>query len=154
MSTATVYNSEKLNRKVLFKGCEFGYNTYPTDIDAIFNVRGEINIIVDAKEAGKQPVFGQTITYLNLSKAIENGGTPAYVIWVEHSQYDKEIMLADCEVSLMWRNGKWVTKEDIFKTYTMYLTYREMQDLLMERHNVEPYNPRKHKFNKKEYMPC
>ena len=153
MPNATVYNPQKLNRKVLFRGCEFGYNTYPTDFDAVFNVRGEINIIVDAKEAGKDPVFGQTITYINMSKAIESGGTPAYVIWVEHSPNDTEIKLADCIVSLVWHRGKWIKKQDIIDLYGETLTYRQFQDLLMHRHEVKPYDPKIHKFSKEEYYP-
>jgi hypothetical protein len=153
MSSAIVYNPQKLNRKVLFKGCEFGYNTYPTDFDAVFNVRGEINIIIDAKEAGKQPVFGQTITYINMSKAIQAGGTPSYVIWVEHSPNDADIKLADCIVSLVWHRDKWIKKEDIIKLYGEALTYRQFQDLLMHRHDVKPYDPKIHKFDKKQYLP-
>lgn len=150
---ADIYNSSKLNRKVLFKGCEFGYNCYPTDFDAVFNIRGEINLIIDAKEAGKDPVFGQTITYINMSKSIQAGGTPAYVIWVEHASTDAEIKLADCDVSLVWHRDKWIKKQDIIKTYGKPLKYREFQDLLMHRHNIEQYNPQKHKFDRKQYLP-
>ena len=150
---ANVYNSKKLNRKVLFKGCEHGYNTYPTDFDAVFNIRNEVNIIIDAKEKGKKPVFGQTITYINMSKAIEKGGVPAYVIWVEHSPNDKEITLAECIVSLIWRKGKWITKKEIYNIYQREMSYKELQSFLLKKHNVEEYNPNKHKFNKHEYLP-
>jgi len=149
---ANVYNTQKLNRKILFKGLEHGYNTYPTDIDMIFNVRGEINIIVDAKEAGKEPVFGQTITYVNITDALQKAGVPSYIVWIEHSPALDDILAAECKVVKIYHNSTWITRDIICKTFGCDITYGELQGLLMKRHNVEPYNPAKHKFDKKKYI--
>jgi hypothetical protein len=148
---AEIYNLDKLNRKVIFEGLEHGYNTYPTDFDMVFNLRNEINIIVDAKEAGKEPVMGQTITYVNISKALEAAGVPSYVIWVEHSPSDENIKLADCKVVLIWNKGKFIKRNQICELFECDITYKELQHYLLKKHNVEPYNPAKHKFNKSEY---
>lgn len=151
---ANVYNTEKLNRKVLFKGLEHGYNTYPTDFDMIFNLRNEINIIVDAKEKGKKPVFGQTITYINISEALQRAGVPSYVIWVEHPANVEDIMLEECEVTLMWHKGKYVQKGELLDFLDVnILKYGDCQKMLMKIHNVETYNPKKHKFDKTKYLP-
>jgi len=143
---ANIYNLEKLNRKIIFRGLEFGFNTFPTDIDLIFNLRNEINIIVDAKETGKEPVFGQTITYINITDAMQSAGVPSYVVWIEHSPNDMEIIAEKCLVKRIYNNGEW-------KTPNKKITYGELQNLLLEKHNVEKYNPKKHKFDKKKYMP-
>lgn len=150
---ANIYNLGKLNRKVIFKGLEHGYNTYPTDFDMIFNIRNEINIIVDAKETGKEPVLGQTITYINISKGLQATGIPSYVVWVEHSPTVEEIVLAECKVTLIWFDGKFIKRDKICETFGCDLTYKEFQQLVMKKHNVAPYNPSIHKFNKKEYLP-
>jgi hypothetical protein len=143
---ANIYNLEKLNRKIIFRGLEYGHNCYPTDIDMIFNLRNEINIIVDAKEAGKQPVFGQTITYINITDALQSAGIPSYVVWIEHPSDAIDIIAEECLVSRIYHDSKWrVAKKPI--------TYKELQNILLEKHNVEKYDSRKHKFDKKKYMP-
>lgn len=149
---ANVYNSRKLNRKVLFLGCEHGYNTYPTDFDMIFNIRNEINIIVDTKEKGKKPVFGQTITYVNMTDALQSAGIPSYVVWTSHSPQVDDIMLAETEVVQIYHNNTWIKQDKLCETFGCPLTYKELQDILMKRHNVEPYNPQKHKFDKAKYL--
>jgi len=150
---AKVYNTWKLNRKVLFSGLEFGYNTYPTDFDMIFNIRNEINIIVDAKETGKKPVFGQTITYVNMTDALQSANIPSYIVWVEHCPDVDDILLAECTVVQIYHDSKWITRDKICEVFGCDITYKELQDKLMKRHNVEPYNPSKHKFDKKKYLP-
>mgnify|MGYP006406355977 CR=1 FL=1 len=150
---ATIYNKAKLNRKVLFKGLEHGYNTYPTDFDMIFNLRNEINIIVDAKEKGKKPVFGQTITYVNISAALQAQGIPSYIVWVEHDHSLDDILLEECLVSLVWHDSTWVTRKQICDKFECDITYGDFQKLILNRHNVGIYNPHKHKFDKKKYLP-
>lgn len=149
---ARVYNSLKLNRKVLFSGLEHGYNTYPTDFDMIFNIRNEINIIVDAKEIGKKPVFGQTITYVNMTDALQSANIPSYIVWVEHSPNVDDILLAECIVVKIYHDSTWVNKDKICEVFGCDITYAELQKILMQRHNVEPYNPHKHKFDKNKYI--
>ena len=150
---AKVYNTWKLNRKVLFSGLEHGYNTYPTDFDMIFNIRNEINIIVDAKEVGKKPVFGQTITYVNMTDSLELAGVPSYVVWVSHPASVEDIILSSCSVEQIYHDGKFITKDKICEVFGCPLSYKELQEILMKRHDVEEYNPQKHKFDKKRYLP-
>tara|TARA_R110000787_G_scaffold94178_5_gene196822 strand:+ start:1608 stop:2069 length:462 start_codon:yes stop_codon:yes gene_type:complete len=148
-----IYNLDKLQRVVIFEGLEHGKNTYPTDFDMIFNIRNEINIILDVKENFKKPIFGQTITYVNIATALQQAGTASYVVWASHNDKVKRIYAKDCIVYLIWANGKWITREKICEVYGCDLTYGELQELLMKKHNVEEYDYRKHKFNKKKYMP-
>lgn len=143
---ANIYNLEKLNRKIIFRGLEYGHNTYPTDIDMIFNLRNEINIIVDAKETGKEPVLGQTITYINITDALQKAGIPSYVVWISHSPDAVNIIAEECIVSRIYHDSTW-------KTPNKQITYGQLQDILLKRHNVEKYNPKKHKFDKKKYLP-
>jgi hypothetical protein len=149
---AIVYNNVKLNRKVLFSGLEHGYNTYPTDIDMILNLRNEINIIVDAKEIGKQPVFGQTITYVNITDALQKAGVPSYIAWIEHPSNVDVIVAAECKVVKIYHDSTWITRDKICQVFGCDITYKELQEQLMKRHNVEPYDPAKHKFNKNKYL--
>lgn len=149
---AIPYNLEKLNRKPLFTNCEHGYNNYPTDLDFIFNVRNEINIITDAKEKGKKPVLGQTITYINITDVLEESGIPSYIVWVEHDPSDDMIYFADCEVVKIYHNKTWINKDKICSTFGCPLLYKDLQKILFERHDVEPYNPHKHKFDRKRYL--
>lgn len=149
---ANIYNLEKLNRKIIFKGLEHGHNTYPTDFDMVFNIRNEINIIVDAKETGKQPVFGQTITYVNITDALQSAGIPSYIVWIEHSPNVSDILAAECKVVKIYHNSKWINKNMLCEVFGCDLTYAELQKILMKRHNVEHYNPSKHKFDKKKYL--
>jgi hypothetical protein len=143
---ANVYNTRKLNRKILFSGLEHGHNTYPTDFDMVFNIRNEINIIVDAKEIGKNPVFGQTITYVNITDALQLAGIPSYIVWIEHPSDVDAVLAEECNVVQIYHNST-------FKKAKKPITYGEFQKILLEKHNVEKYNPSKHKFDKKKYLP-
>ena len=149
-----IYNLDKLQRPIIFEGLDHGKNTYPTDFDMIFNIRNEINIILDVKENFKEPIFGQTITYVNIAQTLADAGIPSYVVWSSHKPNETRILAADTIVYLIWANGKWIKRDKICEVYGCDLTYGELQRILMERHNVEEYNYRKHKFNKKKYMPC
>lgn len=148
-----IYNYEKLSRPVIFEGLEHGKNTYPSDFDMIFNIRNEINIIVDFKEDFKKPIFGQTITYVNIAQTIADAGIPSYIVWASHNNDVKHIYAKDCIVYQIWANGKWISRDKICEVYDCDLTYGQLQDILLERHNVEEYDWRKHKFDKKKYMP-
>jgi|TARA_R110000868_G_scaffold4693_2_gene29155 hypothetical protein len=148
-----IYNLDKLQRVVIFEGLEHGKNTYPTDFDMIFNIRNEINIILDVKENFKAPIFGQTITYVNIATALMQAGTASYVVWSSHNDQIKRIYAKDTIVYLMWANGQWVTREKICEVFGCDLTYGELQDMLMKKHNVEEYDWKKHKFDKTKYMP-
>ena len=148
-----IYNLDKLTRPVIFEGLEHGKNTYPTDFDMIFNIRNEINVILDVKEDFKKPIFGQTITYVNIAQAIADAGTPSYIIWASHNNNVKHIYAKDCIVYQIWYNGKWINRDKICDVYGCDLTYGELQEILMQRHNVEEYDWRKHKFDKKKYLP-
>lgn len=149
-----IYNLDKLNRSVIFEGLEHGKNTYPTDFDMIFNIRNEINIILDVKENFKKPIFGQTITYVNIANTLYEAGIPSYVVWASHNDKVERIYAKDCIVYLMWANGKWVDRDKICEVFGCDLTYGELQQLLLQKHDVEEYDYRKHKFNKKKYMPA
>ena len=148
-----IYNLDKLQRVVIFEGLEHGKNTYPSDVDMIYNLRNEINIILDVKENFKAPIFGQTITYVNIAEALMKAGTASYVVWSSHNDKVNRIYAKDTIVYLMWANGKWITREKICEVFGCDITYGELQDILMKKHNVEEYDWRKHKFNKKKYMP-
>lgn len=150
----SVYNLEKLQRPIIFEGLEHGKNTYPTDFDMIFNIRNEINIILDVKENFKQPIFGQTITYVNIAEAIAKAGTPSYVVWSSHTSNISRVLAKDTIVYLVWYNGKWIKRDKICETFGCDLTYGEFQKIVLERHNVEEYDWRKHQFDKKKYMPA
>jgi len=148
-----IYNLDKLQRVVIFEGLEHGKNTYPTDFDMIFNIRNEINIILDVKENFKAPIFGQTITYVNIAEALMKAGTASYVVWSSHNDKVKRIYARDTIVYLMWANGQWITREKICEVFGCDLTYGELQDMLMKKHNIEEYDWKKHKFDKTKYMP-
>lgn len=148
-----IYNLAKLNRAVIFEGLEHGYNTYPSDFDMVFNIRNEINIILDVKENFKKPIFGQTITYVNIASALQDAGIPSYIIWASHNDDVKQVYAKDCIVYQIWFNGKWINRDKICKVYGCDLTYGELQNILLKRHNVEEYNPSKHKFDKKKFLP-
>lgn len=148
-----IYNLDKLSRPIIFEGLEHGKNTYPTDFDMIFNIRNEINIILDVKENFKKPIFGQTITYVNIANTLYEAGIPSYVVWSSHTDKVNRVYAKDTIVYLMWANGKWVDRDKICEVFGCDLTYGELQSILMKKHNVEEYDYRKHKFNKKKYMP-
>ena len=148
-----IYNLDKLQRVVIFEGLEHGKNTYPSDIDMIYNLRNEINIILDVKENFKAPIFGQTITYVNIADAFVKTHIPSYIVWASHNDKVERIYAKDCIVYLIWANGKWITREKICEVYGCDLTYGELQTILLERHNVEEYDWKKHKFDKTKYMP-
>ena len=148
-----IYNLAKLQRPVIFEGLEHGEKCYPSDMDFILNIRNEINIIVDFKENFKKPIFGQTITYVNIATVLADAGIPSYIIWASHPSNVKEIHAKECIVYQLWYNGKWVNRDKICEVYGCDLTYGEMQRMLLEKHNVEEYNYQKHKFNKQKYMP-
>ena len=150
---ATIYNTKKISRPVLFAGLEHGYNTYPTDFDMIFNIRNEINIILDVKENFKKPIFGQTITYVNIAQALADAGIPSYIVWSSHSDTLDTVYAKDTIVYQIWYNGKWINRDKICDVYGCDLTYGELQSILMRRHNVEEYDPKKHKFQKEKYVP-
>ena len=147
-----IYNLDKLQRVVIFEGLEHGKNTYTTDFDMIFNIRNEINIILDVKENFKAPIFGQTITYVNIAEALMKAGTASYVVWSSHNDKVNRIYAKDTIVYLMWANGQWITREKICEVFGCDLTYGELQDMLMKKHNIEEYDWKKHKFDKKKYM--
>jgi len=149
----SIYNLEKLKRPIIFEGLEHGKNTYPSDFDMIFNIRNSINIILDVKENFKEPIFGQTITYVNIAQTLADAGIPSYVVWSSHKDNVKHIYAKDTIVYLIWYNGKWIKRDKICKVYGCDLTYGELQDILLKRHNVEEYDWRKHKFDKKKYLP-
>jgi len=146
-----IYNYEKLSRPVVFEGLEHGKNTYPSDFDMVFNIRNEINIIVDFKEDFKKPIFGQTITYVNIAQALADAGVPSYIVWASHNSDVERVYAKDCIVYKIWHNGKWINRDKICKVFGCDLTYGELQTILLEKHNVEQYNPAKHKFDKNKY---
>jgi len=148
-----IYNLDKLNRPVIFEGLEHGKNCYPSDMDFILNIRNEINIIVDFKENFKKPIFGQTITYVNIAAVLADAGIPSYIIWASHPDNVKQINAKDCIVYQIWYNGKWVNREKICEVYGCDLTYGELQKILLQKHNVEEYDYNKHRFDKQKYMP-
>ena len=146
-----IYNLEKLSRPVIFEGLEHGKNTYPSDFDMVFNIRNEINIILDVKENFKKPIFGQTITYVNIASALQQAGIPSYIVWSSHNDNVKRVYAKDTIVYKIWANGKWINREKICEVFGCDLTYGELQSILLEKHNVEEYNPAKHKFDKQKY---
>jgi len=74
-------------------------------------------------------------------------------VWVEHCPNVDDILLADCKVVQIYHNSKWIKRDKICEVFGCEITYKELQNKLMKRHNVEPYNPSKHKFDKKKYLP-
>lgn len=153
LNKMAIYNLDKLKRVVIFEGLEHGKNTYPSDFDMVFNIRNEINIILDVKENFKQPIFGQTITYVNIATTLHEAGIPSYVVWSSHNDALERVYAKDTIVYLIWANGKWINRDKICEVFGCDLTYGELQDILLEKHNIDKYNPKKHKFNKKKYMP-
>lgn len=148
-----IYNYDKLSRPTIFEGLEHGKNCYPSDIDFILNIRNEINIICDFKENYKKPIFGQTITYVNIAQTLANAGIPSYIIWASHPANVDKIYAKECVVYQIWYNGKWINRDKICDVYGCDLTYGELQSQLLERHNIEQYDYKKHQFDKKKYMP-
>jgi len=62
-------------------------------------------------------------------------------------------MLADCLVSLVWHDSKWITQKQLCDSFECDITYGDFQKLILSRHNVEVYNPSIHKFDKQKYLP-
>ena len=134
---AEIYNQQKMERLVRFAGCEYGYNCYPTDIDGVFNIRGEINITIDAKEKNKKPDLGQTLTYCDITDALIAGGTKAVVVWAEHSPNDEEIYLADCRVRMVYLgNGMYMEQDELIEKYGEMPRYIDWQNDFLEENNV------------------
>lgn len=100
-------NLTRAKQLINFAGLEYGYNNRPTDIDALFELKNRLYVIVEAKFAGNQMPFGQELALTRLADDLSKI-KPTLLILAKHSTPAEEMVdLASCAVTKVRYQGRW-----------------------------------------------
>lgn len=105
----TIRNTKNLSQPIDFHGIGTG-KCLGSDIDFTFEDNTNL-ILSEIKWRGTKLTMGQQILLTRLADAWEASSPKrrAFVIFATHNEVDAEqpVMLKDCDVQSVYRNGKW-----------------------------------------------
>ena len=103
MSVGHIINPDRARQLIEFNSMAMiknGKKIYPTDIDGIFDIGGEVWIIYEVKYDNKELTDGQRLLMENFVRAMKAGGKHALAIECEHHVDDpsQNVDLGQCVV--------------------------------------------------------
>lgn len=114
-------NTDRAKQLISFGGLQWGRNNRPTDVDALFELRDKLYVIIEAKYVGNQMPFGQKLALTRLCDDL-SVVKPALLILANHSTPVEEMVdLASAAVNEFRFKRKWWVPD---KSYTV----RELMD--------------------------
>lgn len=107
MQEGLFVNPERARQLIDFQGLEWGYNNRPTDVDALFEYKDRLYIIVELKFRGNQMPFGQKLALERLCDDL-SARKPALLIVATHTTPVGELVdLASATVDEFRVKGEW-----------------------------------------------
>lgn len=115
-------NDAGFRQRIVFDGLEWGRAggapCWPTDVDAVLDLKGQMWVVIEVKKAGVEVKTGQR---LSLSRMVDDLGVarPTLGLIVRHTMPAKfDVNLVDCVVDefrvagmkgMVWTEGRWHT---------------------------------------------
>ena len=125
MTFAPIQNRDRARQLVSFEGMELGERMWPTDIDAVIELRGRAWVVFEVKHGRKQVPRGQRLALERFVRDAFKAGKLAVAAVVEHWVDDpsEDVRLADCNVREVFVGG-----ERAWRSPNRRLTARELTD--------------------------
>lgn len=99
---------ERFGQAINFSGMKFGSIT-PTDVDAFFEIRGEIFVFYEVKMAGSRMPYGQELALTRLIDALDAAGKHAvlFVGWHNVRNPALDVFMANTVLHQLYWRGSW-----------------------------------------------
>lgn len=104
-----IKNKSKAKQLVDFDGLNLDGYIYPTDIDGVFDYKGDEFIFFEIKYRDTPMSVGQRLAYQHLVDCLLDGDYKAVTVVCEHTvkNADEPVKAADCRVREIYCGNKW-----------------------------------------------
>lgn len=108
-----VRNSETMRQLILFEGLQRN-GVYPSDIDAVLELRDKYLILFEVKKEGVEIPRGQRQLLETVVDVWDDSGRMGIVVKAIHNiPHTKDVLLKDCIVEEIYYKGSWKIVGDV-----------------------------------------
>lgn len=108
-----IRDMERIKQVVDFSGLYFGEGKYPTDIDAFYDLGGELFIFIEAKLEGVSLPIGQKLGFGRLTDTCNKGGVKTIYLVAQHNTPKNQSIDLAAAMVVMFRSKGMIWKPPI-----------------------------------------